>query len=360
VTAHGARGVPLADGAPTAIALRAGAYLTVPAHPSLSFGDASFTVEARVRLDHVASGSATTHEARRYLAVSKPTGSPDERIDWAVLVQAGDLSVAAYPEATGHELALVFADPEIGGHGTWAIVSGELAITDDAWHTLLFRFDAARRHASMRLDDRAEDFDVTDHGHVRSDGPLVIGAHHDARGTFDGFLDGALDGFRLSRGVVPDDALGVRASEPTYDFELVLGAIPLGGDDVTRTIWISNAGTVPTLAIDIDGRATSSDDRVRAELAATRTVTDRVPITIRVQPTRVGPFSANVSIDATVSHYGMRVRGPIGVSVTGEVVAPETEAAEGSAWLRWIVLVLVVSVAALVIARRVRNGSRRA
>ena len=308
VTAHG--GVAVSE---TAFGLASGDYLTAPAHPGLSFGDASFTLEARVRLDHLAA-DATTREGRRYLALSKPTGTPDELLDWGVLVQAGDLAAA-----TGHELAMVFADPEIGGHGTWTIAS-HLTITDGEWHTVAFRFDAAARIATFVLDDQRESLPVVDLGHVRSDAPLVIGAHHDVRGTFDGWLDGALADFRLSRGVVPDDALRVSADEPTFDFELDLGNIDLGAPEVSRTFYLVNAGVAPTLAMDVDGSFEPSDDRVSVDFVATRTVTNRVPMTIRVRPTRAGAFTVTAHVRATASHLGLALRGPTGFTIHGNVV----------------------------------------
>ena len=345
VTAHGGHAED------DAIALASGDYLTLPAQPALSFGDESFTLQARVRLDHVMQ-DAHGREARRYLALSKPTGSPDELLDWGVMVQTGDLT----PAGTGHELAILFADPEIGGHGTWTIATHDLAITDDRWHSLVFRFDAAARRATIGLDDAREEFAVDDLGHVRSDGPLVIGAHHDLRGTFDGFLDGAIASFRLDRGVVPDAMLGQDTREPTHDFELALGEIPIGSEAITRTIWIENAGASPTMAMDVEGEVTVSDERVHVELTPVRTLTSRTPITVRIDPSRVGPFSAGVAIAATISHYGIRVRGPIGFSVTGEVVAPPTEAP-----FPWTAVALAVVVAiALVIAGLRRSESRRA
>ncbi len=323
VTAHGGH----ADEG--AIVLASGDYLTVASAPALSFGDASFTLQARVRLDHVAA-DATTRGSRRYLALSKPTGMPDELLDWGVLVQAGDLA----PGRTGHELAIVFADPEIGGHGTWTIATHELAITDDAWHAIVVRFDAEHRHASFRLDDRTEEIDVTDLGHFRSDGPLVIGAHHDLHGTFDGFLDGALEGLRLSRGAMPDEWLDRQTREPTHDLELALGDIPLGSEDVVRTLWVANVGASPVMAMDVDEESSVSDARVEVTLAPARTVLDRIPITVRVHPTSAGAFSATVAIAATVSHYGIRVRGPIGFTVSGEVIAPPASRPAVPEW--WI------------------------
>lgn len=353
VTAHGGG---VAEGDAEAIALPAGDYLTLPSHPALSFGDASFTVRARVRLDHVVPGALSTREGRRYLALAKPTASPDEMLDWGVLVQAADLAIARNASATGHELAFVFADPEIGGHGTWTVVAPTLAITDSEWHVVTFRFDAEAGRAAITLDDRSETVDVEDLGHVRSDGPLVIGAHHDVHGTFDGFLDGALRDFQLSRGVVPDEALDVDVREPTYDFELDLGTIEPGADEVTRTLYVTNVGTAPSLAIDVAGTFETSDERVTVELTPTRTVTDRVPITIRVRPTRPGPFTATAFVSATIAHLGIGVRGPMGFTIHGDVLAPAPPS-EGLPF-GWLVAGLASATALAVLAMRLRRSAR--
>lgn len=335
-----------------------GLTIAGPGSPEVSFGDASFTLEARVRLDHLSAETATTREARRYLALRKPERSPDELLDWGVLVQAGDLALAGDPAATGHELAFVFADPEIGGHGTWSIVARELAITDGAWHSVVFRFDAEARQATVRLDDRTQTIAFEDLGHVRSDGLYILGGHQDELGHDDGYLDGAFDAFRLSRGVVPDEWLGVvLPPDPPRTLALDLGTLALGGPEVSRTLFVVNAAPSAALAMEVDARNLALDSRARLEFVRTRTVTAgvRVPLTLRFRPDFAGVIDEHFTLVGFVAHYGIEVpEGLIDVHVVGEVVAPPP--GEG---LPLVPILLAIGISALAIRLAIRRRRAR-
>jgi arylsulfatase A-like enzyme len=339
-----------------ALVLPSGSYVTVGAHPAIALGDASFTLEARVRLHHLPEGPALTREARRYLALEKPTGARDELLDFAVLAQAGDL---AGEGATGHELAVLFADPELGGHGTWALVARELAITDGAFHDLAIRIDAEHRTATFALDGRSQALSYEDLGHVRSDGPLVLGAHHDARGVFDGHLDGAIASFRLSRGLAPTIAPAASARTLVLD----LGAIPVGAPDVVRSIALSNAGAAPSRAMDLALARDDADPRLAIDFMPVHTLTRGaapIPLVLRLRTDTPGPLEETLVLHATASHLGLSAAGaPLAIVVRGEIVpttAPDTTPTRLVLWLAALAALAMVIAA----ARRRRSGSPRA
>ncbi len=359
ITRHGAQ----ADG--DAIVLPAGAYLTVGAHPALSFGESSFTVVARVRLDHLEAAPTTGREARRYLALAKPTGARDELLDWALLVQAADLATAADPSASGHELAVLFADPDVGGHGTWPVIAHRLRITDGAFHDVAFQYDAQARSVLFVLDGERERVAIDhDWGHVRSDGPLVIGAHHDVHGVFRGFLDGAIARFEVDRGIgVTDEGCPGRA--PTRSAALDLGAIP-AGTEVVRRFTVHNTASAPAMGLDVRASVASGDDRVAIDFTPVDALgpeSGGVPLVVRVRTDTLGSIDARVVVDGRVSHVGTtperRSWQPY-LEIHGEVVAaaePEPEPT-APAWLPYAAAGFIIVGARLVFAARKRDPKK--
>ncbi len=335
----------LARASDDAIELPSGAYVTVAAHPALSLGQETFTVRARVRLDHVVTGVATTRQARRYLALSKPAGTPDAWLDWGLLVQAGDLALAGDADASGHELAFVFANPDVGGHGTWTIVTRTLAITDGAWHDVTFQYDAARGSALVQLDGQRETIPVVDRGHVRSDGPLVVGAHHDLHGAFDGFLDGAIGRLEVARGLAAA-AEGCPGLAAARTLRVDLGTIPVGAE-VHRRFEIQNAALAPALAMDVVVDVEPDDDRILLELPRAHALTPEaapLPLLVRVRADRPGPIDAFVRISGTTTHTALdpnpRGRAPR-LEIVGEVVAADPDASEVPVWLPFVAAALI-------------------
>lgn len=321
IEAEGGHAEVVEDEVGEALVLGTGEHVTIGAHPALAFGDASFTLEARVRLAHVEASPIATRDRRRYLALSKPEASRDELLDWGLLVQAGDVALAASPDASGHELAMLFADPEIGGHGTWAIATRTLTIADEAWHDVVFRFDAEVRRATFSVDGRTETIDVDDLGHVRSDGPLVIGAHQDVHGAWDSFLDGTIASLRLTRGALDDAALGQPESprdEP--DCRIDLGTVQVGAPELVRTLDVLNRAPAPAIAMDVE-LAVTGDERVSAALADLQGIAERTPLTIRVRTDRPGRFAATLTLSASATHYAYALRGARRITITGEVLA---------------------------------------
>jgi hypothetical protein len=257
-------------------------------------------------------------------------------------VQTGDLG------GTGHELALLFADPDVGGHGTW-IVPSALAITDERWHDVAFRFDAPAHQVRFTLDDRSQTVAITDLGHVRSDGPLVIGAHHDAHGRFDGWLDGAIARFRLSRGVVPEAPV----VEETPPFVIDLGHIASGTGEVTRVVQLANVAAPPALAMDLDlDREALTDTRVSAEMTYVRGLTseaESIPLTIRLHAGEPGPLvDQRLTVRATASHFGVdAIGGPLFIEIRGEVTPAPEEPWHPPSWFPYLAAALIAAGARL-------------
>jgi arylsulfatase A len=322
-------------------------YVTVPAHPALSVGDESFTIEAFVRLDDAAA------PAREWLVLSKQTGRTDAFIDFGVLVRAGDLAhgermFGSAPERTGRELALVFGDPRLGHREPWGVVSS-LAVDDAEVHRITVRFDAPRDRVRFSIDDRTETIEILDRGHVAGDAPLVLGAHHDEHGTFDQALRGELLELRMSRGLVPiGDRLergetGDTGATVTID----LGRVAAGTDAVERRLRIESAGEGRLRGVDVtidtDG---ISDERLSIAGPTTATLFSRgdrsEPLTLRLDPTHGGPIDATFVVRGTVRRRGWAAaRSPLRVRVIG-TVASEAVPVASSGWGAVAVLALML------------------
>lgn len=167
----------------------------------LRFAGSSFTIEAWVRLDTLASTSSPTQ--RQYLVQKKALGVADAGFDYAILVQRG----AAYTglvgdfgkngEFTGRELMALFGT----GSGVWAVTS-HLQITDTNWHHITVTHDAVARKVRFGLDGVFETLDAPGPSHFASTGPLLVGAHTNASGAYNQFLRGAVDELRITAGVI--------------------------------------------------------------------------------------------------------------------------------------------------------------
>ncbi len=333
-------------------------YASVPAHPALSVGDESFTIEAFVRLDEAASPPG-----REWLVTSKQTGRSDAFLDFGVLVRAGDLAhgdriIGSSADRTGRELALVFGDPRLGHSQPWGVVSS-LSVDDGEVHRVSVRFDAPRDRVRFSIDDRTETVEIVDRGHVAGDGPLVLGAHHDEHGVFDGELHGDLLELRMSRGLV---SVGHRLergeASPSGDTVTIdLGRLLLGAEASSRTFRIENAGDGRLrgvdVAIDADG---ISDDRLTLEGVASATLFSRgdrtAPLTLRFDPSREGPLDTTFVVRGTVRRRGWAAaRSPLRVRVVGSVVG-ESEPDGGLPAILVLVVLLALPVALLLWLRR--------
>ncbi|MEY3025118.1 MAG: hypothetical protein RLZZ238_15 [Planctomycetota bacterium] len=178
----------------------------------LSLGAQAFTVEAWVRVDQLGTASAA---GRQWIFARKPSLNSDALLDWGFLAQAGDFGTTTNPNNrygktdgySGRELAFAFGF----GSGTALVQKGilisHLEVTEAGWHHVSFAFDPARRTGRFTLDGAVEIISI-DRLWIVGDpaNPLVIGAHPIGTGL-DGFLRGAVDEARITRGVRPLDRL---------------------------------------------------------------------------------------------------------------------------------------------------------
>jgi parallel beta-helix repeat protein len=159
----------------------------------LSMGDTSFTIEAWVRLDHVSDTSGGGQ--RQYLCQKKSNAGPDTDMDYAFLVQAGDLG------STGRELALRFAD------GATAMTQlSTLEIGDMSWHHVSVAYDADASQLRFGIDGTFETIPFAKPNHTNG-GPLRVGAHQNSAGDHNQFLRGTIDEVRIAAWYVPVELL---------------------------------------------------------------------------------------------------------------------------------------------------------
>ncbi len=220
--------------------------VTVPHQASLSFGLASFTAEAWVRLDSLAEG--ITNDDRQWLAVKKELETDDETINYAWLAQVGAAVhiPTSYGKTEGHsgrEMALIFGNDNARIEGLWTAVS-HLEIDDHNWHHVSVAYDAPGTTVRFTLDDQVDEIAIERHGHLENLGPLVIGAHPSPGGGYSDGLDGHLDEFRLSRGVVaPGQLLAGDTPDPiwTPSYTMDFGTVTEGDDPVTLSFQVTHA-----------------------------------------------------------------------------------------------------------------------
>jgi len=307
-------------------------YLTVPYHPSLSFAGGSFTIEAWVRLNDLASG--TGPQDRAWLVVKKEHGEGDETIEYALLVQAGAavLSSNAFGKSegfTGNELAVILGDTIAAGQ--WALLSN-LEITDSDWHFVAVTVDTEQQRARFVLDEQVDEFDFVDQGHTFNQGLVVVGAHPNAAGLYETPMDADIDEIRISRGAVPEERQLERTGTGTNDggstWVMDFGTVELGSAPLELTLSVTNdggdgcytmEGAADATAIS-DGRLTASEldfeDLDQGQGSATLTVT--------LDPATAGDLiDQELVIEATATTYGFHALGsPARVLITGTVEDP--------------------------------------
>ena len=221
-------------------------FVSIPHQASLGFGLASFTAEAWVQLDTLASG--ITNEDRQWLAVKKELATNDETINYAWLAQVGAAAYipTSYGKTEGHtgrEMALIFGNDNGRLDGLWTAVS-HLEIADHDWHHVSVAYDAPGQTVRFTLDDQEDVVAIDRHGHLINSGPLVLGAHPSPDGDYANGLDGKIDEFRLSRGVVPvDNLLDGHAPDPTWVpyYTMDFGTVDEGWSAVSLSFEVHHA-----------------------------------------------------------------------------------------------------------------------
>ena len=182
-----------------------GGFFNVPdTSGALTMGNQNFTIEAWVKLDHLSNTSS--NDDRQYLCQKKPLPSQDSQIDYAFLVQRGNLSLSPnYGKnsgISGRELQLYFGN----GSSQWGITS-YLEINDLDWHFVSAAFDTNNNTVRFGIDDTFETVSFNDNPRVTNGGPLRVGSHQNGVGVDNFFLRGTIDELRISRGVVPTHEL---------------------------------------------------------------------------------------------------------------------------------------------------------
>lgn len=159
----------------------------------------SFTVEAWVKIDTLATGS--TSEGRQTLVQRKRLTDGDKFLDWMFLVQAAD-----YPNVgirnfgsqwNEKSIALVFGNGGTANSSFWT-VSSRLSISDNQWHYVAAIFDAGRSEVTFVLDQQMDKVMFLSQGRVLTNAPLVIGAHTSTTGQFNQRVKGSVDELRIS------------------------------------------------------------------------------------------------------------------------------------------------------------------
>ena len=182
-------------------------YITVDdVDQSLSMGGESFTVEAWVRLAQLSDASGA--DQRQTLVQKKPINAGGTTLDYLFLVQGGNTAITfdyTYgkpgTDVGGRELVAIFGN----GSRSWAVTS-YLKITDLEWHHVAFCVNMERNEMEFVLDGQRQiiGFDGTPN---INNGPLLVGAHTNASGTYNHFLRGEIDELRVVDGVLPNELL---------------------------------------------------------------------------------------------------------------------------------------------------------
>ena len=185
-----------------------GGFLDVPdAGGALSIGNQNFTIEAWVKLDHLSSTSA--NDERQYLCQKKVLPSQDGDLDYAFLVQRGNLAglnpnYGKTSGFSGRELQVVFG---LGsGTSIWGVTS-HLEINDLDWHFVSMAYDTINNVVRFGVDDTFETISFSDNTRVVNDGPLRVGSHQNGQGVDNFFLRGAIDEVRISPECLPIERL---------------------------------------------------------------------------------------------------------------------------------------------------------
>ncbi|MEE2896186.1 MAG: right-handed parallel beta-helix repeat-containing protein [Planctomycetota bacterium] len=154
----------------------------------LRMGASDFTIEAWVRLSQNSTNGGANQ--RQHLCFKKRLSAQDLEIDYAFLVQAGDLGTS------GNELAFRVGD----GANVTTVVS-TLEITDLEWHHVSAAYDASRQTLRFGIDGVFDEIvlEKQDYPPYLEGGPLEIGGRRNASNAYSQFLRGSIDELRVSR-----------------------------------------------------------------------------------------------------------------------------------------------------------------
>ena len=166
-----------------------------------AMSDSSFTIEAWVRLDEL--GAMGSPSRRQYLLQRKPGDSTGWKMNYAFLVQGGNLPTIMdrrYGKTSGlsgRELILQF-----GGNGSTWCVTSHLEVEETGWHCVSVAMDAHADVVTFGLDGVFEAVPFQEEPRDGFEANLLIGAHQNSSGQMNQFLRGAIDELRITRRVL--------------------------------------------------------------------------------------------------------------------------------------------------------------
>ncbi len=195
--------------------------LTLDPDRRLSLVTEAFTAEAWVRLDELASDAVTPAQRQWLFQRKNPTS--DGRIEWAFLVQAGNIhEVCDYgvfsdgPSPTGRQLAVVLGVGSENGNDKWCVISA-LSIEDTGWHHVSMAWDPIRNQVRFELDGQVDVQNFENKGLNPNGHRFAVGAHVNGSGAWNQGVRGLVDEARIRRGIVPLDELLDRPFEAGSD-----------------------------------------------------------------------------------------------------------------------------------------------
>ncbi|MCH2162726.1 MAG: PA14 domain-containing protein, partial [Phycisphaerales bacterium] len=178
---------------------------------SLSLIDTRFTSEAWIQLDQLAP-DAVNSSSRQWLFMKKNPTS-DGRIEWAVLVQGGNIADSCdlgvfgkQGPYTGRELVFVAAAGSDSGTQKWCVVS-EVEINDNDWHHISVAFDPNRSEVRFSIDGVLDIQPFESRAVNPNSHPLCIAAHRNGEGNWNQQLKGRIDEVRIRRGLPLQDTM---------------------------------------------------------------------------------------------------------------------------------------------------------
>lgn len=294
--------------------------VVVPSHPALAVFGRTFSLRVVFRLGRLA--AAPGPDDRQWLVLAKPTGVHDDSASFGLLVQGGDLGCAAGSRqgCSGREIAVLFGDPRLEARPT--VLPSTLTVDDDALHELVLRVDRGLGRLELVLDEeRRESIAFLVSPGIASEAPVVLGAHHDARGRFEHGFVGELHRFVIAEGLATErDLRGLQRLAAPRHLRVELGSLPLdGGPSVPlrlESLAIPGAHWM-RVEIELDDDAHAS---IEGETGSVLFGGDATDVQLRLRPPHAGRFAADLTVRALRGRAGTMVEGaPVRIHVRATV-----------------------------------------
>ena len=181
--------------------------MTLDPDRDLSLVERRFTAEAWVRIDELANDASTPAQRQWLFQRKNPTS--DGRIEWAFLVQSGnihevcDLGVFGDgPFPTGRQLAMVLGTGSGVAGDKWCVLS-DLQIEDGDWHHVSVGWDPVRSEVRFELDGEVDVQRFENRGLNPNAHRFAVGAHVNESGVWNQGIRGLVDEARIRLGLTP-------------------------------------------------------------------------------------------------------------------------------------------------------------